>query len=332
MRCLSAIAMTLGVALCGLACTPATQQSQTSVDEAPNVPDKRAEADVHYLAGLAAHRGSGVPQNFNLAMEHYQRAIDLGSADALFSMATMYENGNGVEQNQTEALRLYKQAADAGHLDAQVNLGAGYLEGAGVPKDISAARKWFQKAADQGSALAMRNLGALAYHGVDGPKDNIQALKWIRLAVYEARGADRQEFKRLAKLVSSEMDDSDTQRSLSLARELNPKVGATDIIWADQLSRDPMTWDQASAFCESLPSGGSTNWRLPTVGEMEELIDSSPEGVGSRLPGGSRTNCYLFSGTPASRQEDIPFVMNVDSEAIFNGDGFKGHAWCVRYQ
>ncbi len=49
----------------------------------------------------------------------------------------------------------------------------------------------------------------------------------------------------------------------------------TGLIWTVEDSGGDSNWSQAKNYCESLTLGGHTDWRLPTIDELEGLFDRS---------------------------------------------------------
>jgi hypothetical protein len=47
----------------------------------------------------------------------------------------------------------------------------------------------------------------------------------------------------------------------------------TGLIWTQELSSYSMPWSAASSYCESLTTGGYTDWHLPTVKELWSIRD-----------------------------------------------------------
>ena len=49
----------------------------------------------------------------------------------------------------------------------------------------------------------------------------------------------------------------------------------TGLFWESQNEAWTKTWEQAKTYCETLDKWWKTNWRLPTIGELEWLVDFS---------------------------------------------------------
>lgn len=49
----------------------------------------------------------------------------------------------------------------------------------------------------------------------------------------------------------------------------------TGLTWTQEISRSPVSWEQASGYCDTLTTGGYTDWRLPTVKELWSIRDFS---------------------------------------------------------
>ena len=77
---------------------------------------------------------------------------------ALVALAGAYYQGQGVTKDLARAAALYQRAAELGVAEAQYNLGNLYLLGEGVARDDDWAFTWFRAAARQGHALARRNV------------------------------------------------------------------------------------------------------------------------------------------------------------------------------
>ena len=97
------------------------------------------------------------------AMEYYQMAADLGSPDAMFTIAMMYHQGIAVKRDDAMGLRLLARAADAGSADAQFYLATAYESGR-IPADDSQIVKLYSDAAFNGFLAAFYYLGKYVDH------------------------------------------------------------------------------------------------------------------------------------------------------------------------
>lgn len=176
--------------------------------------------NAQYNLGIAYGRGEGVPTNEAEAIRWMKQAADQGhaeakdvveeyeaskstltkavpedpglnklraaatrgDADALFQLATKYEDGEGTQRNLETALRYYRQSADRGNVHAQTYIGVIYDKGRGVQQDDSEALRWYKKAAQNGDPQAQFNLGVFLIDGRGTNADESEGWKWIRKA------------------------------------------------------------------------------------------------------------------------------------------------------
>jgi hypothetical protein len=119
-------------------------------------------------------------ENYDAAMRWFQKAADLGNADAMMGVSWIYGNGRGVPQDDTEALRWKKMSAEHGNADAMWLVSADYEHGRVVPQDYAEAMRWYKKSAGIGNADAMMEIGSLYAEGLGVPQDYVEAMRWYK--------------------------------------------------------------------------------------------------------------------------------------------------------
>jgi len=147
---------------------------------APLAAAETPPSEAAYEAGVEA-RDAG---DTDTAAEHFRRAAELGSDEAAFQLAIMYEHGRGVPASMRRAMEWYHQAAEAGNEKAQFNLAHLYATGRNMEHDPAAAAKWYRESATQDNPHAQFALGLMLYFGEENvPRDLVEAYKWLSLAV-----------------------------------------------------------------------------------------------------------------------------------------------------
>ena len=75
--------------------------------------------------GEMYYLGSGVKQNFRIALIWFMRAADgrNGDSEAMFNLGTMYQNGEGgLKQSLKDAKEWFQMASNAGYRPAKQRL------------------------------------------------------------------------------------------------------------------------------------------------------------------------------------------------------------------
>lgn len=128
----------------------------------PNLSDD--DAETHWIMWYKHARGKAEDKNEEKAMQHLQRAADLGHAKANFKLGRFYE----FEANDDDlAYKFYHIAADKGYAKAQFELGLGYFGGIFLEKDTAKGLKYLKLAATQGYFKLAANQGQEANSAVD---------------------------------------------------------------------------------------------------------------------------------------------------------------------
>lgn len=118
---------------------------------------QKIKARCYRHIGYMYQFGRGVNQNYEKAVELYQKGVDLGDAGACLNLGYMYNEGLGVNQDYQKAVELYQKACDLGDADAFCNLGAMYYNGQGVNQDKQKALQLYKKACDMGDEQGCKN-------------------------------------------------------------------------------------------------------------------------------------------------------------------------------
>ena len=138
---------------------------------------QKIKARCYRHIGAMYNNGRGVEQNYNKAVELYQKAADLGDSGACYNLGLMYNEGLGVNQNYNKAVELYQKACDLGNDDACYNLGNMYCNGQGVNQNYNKAVELYQKACDLGNDDACYKLGNMYLNGEGVNQDYNKAVE-----------------------------------------------------------------------------------------------------------------------------------------------------------
>ncbi|MBM3513101.1 MAG: sel1 repeat family protein [Alphaproteobacteria bacterium] len=107
----------------------------------------RDEPTASFNLGVAYASGIGVPQDDREAMKWYGQAEKLGNIDAAYWSGMMIGWGRGGMPESWESARPHiEKAAAADHVDAQFQMGWMYHEGNGVERDYQKAANWYRRA------------------------------------------------------------------------------------------------------------------------------------------------------------------------------------------
>jgi formylglycine-generating enzyme required for sulfatase activity len=63
------------------------------------------------------------------------------------------------------------------------------------------------------------------------------------------------------------------------------KDGATGLMWTLKDNGTDVDWNQASAYCANLRLGRNSDWRLPTIDELQDIYDHTANVNGYRVEG-----------------------------------------------
>lgn len=133
-------------------------------------------ADEAYKKG----RDSYMEKSYGWAKFCFERAISLGSKDAMFDYAKWLYEGNGITKDCNKAVEFLTQLGEENNVNAQRLLRTIYKENNGVAPDVKKEMYWASKAAENGDVDSQVSL-AYAYQNGIGVKKN----KKLAFAMYE---------------------------------------------------------------------------------------------------------------------------------------------------
>ena len=110
------------------------------------------------------------------------------------------------------------------------------------------------------------------------------------------------------------------------------KDSATGLTWDAKDNGASVSPNQASDYCSSLRSGGYSDWRMPTIDELEAVFDSKlSKQYKTKGPIALSDPCVL-SGSTNSSGEVWTFCFNSGSRNLGGGSGCgtSGRVLCVR--
>ena len=133
--------------------------------------------------GWMYQHGELVEMNVELAVDAYQKAIELGGATAPANLGYLYEMGELVERDLHKAAELYQLAVDRDDGQGMNNLATFYLNGTVVQRDIKKALQLYEDASLAGIGLASMNLAILYENGDVVAKDLRRSCEYYKRAV-----------------------------------------------------------------------------------------------------------------------------------------------------
>ncbi|MEY2342211.1 tetratricopeptide repeat protein [Acidithiobacillus sp. IBUN Pt1247-S3] len=141
----------------------AGEAQQTVLEDAATTsPAVLTTAKLENSIGTRCAMGDGVPKNYALAAQWFQKAADHGYGKAEYNLGMQYYFGQGLKQDYAQAAYWWQRAAEQNVASAQYNLGNLYYQGLGVKQDFQTAAHWWRMASEHGIPQAKDNLAVLA--------------------------------------------------------------------------------------------------------------------------------------------------------------------------
>ena len=243
----------------------------------------QGNAMAQFHLGLLYYNAQGVPKNVAKAMEWWQKAAAQGLAAAQNNLGVLYRDGEGVRRDYAVARQLFEKAAAQGEAAAQYNIGWLYSNGHGVPKDYAQVRQWYEKAAAQGYAEAQYYLGALYYFGHGVPKNVAKAMEWWQKAA--AQGYAEAQYNLGLLYANSEGMPEDRVLAYAWAN-----LAAAQADESAKKLRDSITLSSTQrAEAERLSSNWKTGQELRRENESASAADNTTPSSGALTKKGTGT-------------------------------------------
>lgn len=169
--------------------------------------------------------GVGVPQNMELAIEHWKTVAQQTRGDlqeAAFGIVTGYYEGIfGQPLDKDKLVDWLLRGGKAGVPSMQLALAAEYFSGGLFPKDLGESERWYIKLAAAGNPEAYYRLGQIHLEKNNFP----EAMKWLRLGT----SANQAEAYRLLSLmhlrgIGTPVDKIEALRLMKIAAKTSPRA------------------------------------------------------------------------------------------------------------
>ena len=145
-------------------------------------------ADAQCFSGLCYLHGIGVEKDENKAVELLKKSAGQNCAAAMNNLGLLCDRGIGAddpEKAEEEGFNWFKKSAESGDPTGQLYTGIAYYEGSGVKRDFEKAVKMYSLAAQQGLAEALFRLGECYDDGEGVDENSIEAFKLYKLAAQQ---------------------------------------------------------------------------------------------------------------------------------------------------
>jgi len=138
-------------------------------------------------------------KDYITALKKLTPLAEAGEKISLNSLGHLYLNGLGVTQDYEKAMNLFQRSANQGYMKAQYNLGVMYMNGIGIQNDLTKAFDLFKLSAEQGYPPAQYNLGAL-YESEKTPPEG-EVSKIISKIIFGSNSQPRSDEEKKQKLM-----------------------------------------------------------------------------------------------------------------------------------
>ncbi len=296
-----------------------------------------ARSHAYYLRGYSYYA-----QNLYVsARKDYNRALEFNpdNAEVQAALGGLYFNGQGVPRDLALALTLYERAAELGNAQAMFHLGYAHTNGIGVEQDLAIGRQWLNKAANAGDAVAMTHLGAsYRAEATDSPDPKL-ALSWYDKAI-EAGHASAMIAKAYM-LKSGELGEPDPEAARILMEEAaasgsdNAKVSLSYLyLTGDGVPEDPSKAYQllSQASAGNSPEvyfrlGHLQQYGLGTEANLEAAMASFKRAAVGGISDAMSRLAYLLMNRPDNESQSEAGYWLAQATQSNTADAYNEYAW-----
>jgi hypothetical protein len=140
-------------------------------------------------------------------------------------------------------------------------------------------------------------------------------------AAQEAKAKSEQEARDKAAHDQQEKDQQERERAARERQEMEQKEReqaaqvevaglvwtdpATGLMWAKKDNGSNVIWQEAMDYCRNLQLAGHSDWRLPTIDELQGIRDENANGNGWRVKGGLLLSGWEWSSSPGNTSGEV---------------------------
>ncbi|MBL0941383.1 MAG: SEL1-like repeat protein [Alphaproteobacteria bacterium] len=134
------------------------------------------------MLGRMYKKGEGIPQDLSKAFALIHKAAEEKNSEGLYNLALMYRDGEGIGQDDQKAVEFLQLAAQRKLGPAMYTLGWMYQEGRGINQDSEQAHYWMQEGEKRDYADALYSIGRMYEYGLTVEQDLAKAIEWYKKA------------------------------------------------------------------------------------------------------------------------------------------------------
>jgi len=105
---------------------------------------------------------------------------------------------------------------------------------------------------------------------------------------------------------------------------------STGLMWAATDNGEDITWEQAKFYCEKFTGGNHTDWRLPTLAELDTIFDQNSASRFKTFKAITLTGCCPWTSDSRRNRARTIFFMTGEINTFDQGTSSSMRALPVR--